>query len=225
MPDRYIENYCQNAGENKIKILISSLAQLNPITSAMAEVYNQQMEERRWRYIEEFFQEVKRIMENHEGRLRDLENEIDPYENIQLLHITIDNVKLEHRETKRKEYAELFVNSILLGNQINFDEKRMFIQLFSELLEADITLLGKFFENSAVIENGSSLENFRKFDLTEIVPLVVRLESRGLIAERYDVNKERWEGSKRSFENIWRNKVYALTPPGIRFCKFLKGEQ
>jgi hypothetical protein len=62
----------------------------------------------------------------------------------------------------------------------------------------------------------------------EVVPFVVRLESRGLIFEIFEgsnVRVERWDGSKRSLDTIWRNKWYVLTPIGLKFCEFLSGNQ
>lgn len=230
MQNEYIENPRQVDGENKIRILLSSLAQLNPITSAMAEAYNQHMDEKRWRYTEEFFQETRQIMESHEERLLELYDtkEDDPAANIQLMHIAIDNVKLEYQEDRRKRYAKLFVNSILIGNQINFDEKKTFFHLFSELSELDITLFGEFYRNS---HHRIDLENYRKhrpgedFGLAEVVPLVIRLESKGLIYEIPNAKTTtHWEGASNNFDSIWRNKIYSLTPIGIKFSMFLKGD-
>jgi len=177
--------------------------------------------------VEEFFSDVRKNMQDHEDRLHELYDRTDPEENLHLMFITIDKVQFEYQEARRKEYAKLFVNSILVGNQITFDEKRMFIQLFGELSDADVSLLGKFFKNLAAVKNGVPLEVFRP-NLTEIVPLVARLESRGLIFQRFDdynVRVERWEGSIKNFDSRWRNKVYGLTPVGVKFCKFLSGDQ
>ncbi len=63
-------------------------------------------------------------------------------------------------------------------------------------------------------ENRIHLEDFRvlnfeeRFDLEEIVPLVVRLESRGLIYEIYDsLMSTSWEGPPDSFDSRRRNKA------------------
>ena len=92
-------------------------------------------------YVEEFFENVKKNMEEHEQKINELYDITDPEEILNLMLTAIDNVQFEYQKAKRRKYAELFVNSILIGNQINFDEKRMFIQLFSELSEADIQFI------------------------------------------------------------------------------------
>lgn len=55
---------------------------------------------------------------------------------------------------------------------------------------------------------------------------MVRLVSRGLIIEVLNAkNPTIFEGRPDRFDNIWRNKVYTLTPIGIKFSMFLKGNQ
>jgi len=228
MRDDYEKHFQADVGENAVKILFTSLAELNPVTSAMSKAYNQFMDEKRWRYVEEFFKDVKKNMEDNEERLHELYDRTDPDENLHLMFIAIDKVKFEYQEARRKEYAKLFVNSILLGNQINFDEKRMFIQLFDELSDADISFLGEFFRKSATNINGIPLEIFRS-RLAEIAPLLARLESKGLIFEIFDGvdggGASDWDESITNFDSQWRNKLYDFTPVGVKFCRFLCGDQ
>lgn len=176
----------------------------------------------------EFFNYFMNYMKDQEDTLNELSDRINPEEILHLMFIAIDKVKYEYQEARRKKYAELFVNSILVGNQITFDEKRMFIQLFGELSDADISFLGEFFRKSATIQNGVPLEIFRP-NLTEIVPLVARLESRGLIFEIFDViDGGGASGCDESITNLdsqWRNKIYDFTPMGAKFCRFLSGDQ
>lgn len=222
-----VKNLQTDVGESIVRTFFTSIAELNPITSALAKAYYQHMDEKRWRYVEEFFNDVRKNMQDQEDKLYELYDRTDPDENLHVMFIAINKVQFEYQEARRKRYAELFVNSILLGNQITFDEKRMFIQLFGELSDADISLLGKFsHENIIHLEDFRVLNLEEGFGLEEIVPLVVRLESRGLIYEIYDSLKFTvWEGSPDSFDSRWRNKVYSLTPIGIKFCKFLSADQ
>lgn len=225
MQDDNVKSFQADAGESTVRILVTSLARLNPITAALADAYTQLTDEKRWRYVEEFFQDVTKDMQDHEDKLSELYNRTDPEESLHLMFIAIDKVKFEYQEARRKKYAELFVNSILLGNKINFDEKRMFIQLFGELSDADIILLGKFSHDNTV-----HLEEFRTIGSSEglqmTIPLVSRLESRGLITEVYGALRiTQWEGSPDNFDSKWRNKVYCLTPIGIKFSMFLKAGQ
>lgn len=217
-----------DAGESIIRILFTSIAELNPITSALAKAYNQHMDEKRWKYVEEFFNDIRNNMKDHEDRLNELSDRTNPEESLHLMFIAIDKVKYEHQEARRKKYAELFVNSILVGNYITFDEKRMFIQLFGELSDADISFLGEFFRKSATIQNGIPFELFRP-NLTEIVPLVARLESRGLIFEIFDMvidgGTSARDESIPNLDSQWRNKIYDFTPTGVKFCRFLSEDQ
>lgn len=197
----------------------------------MVDAYIEHKNNKRWSYVGKFFENIRQQMEVHEEKINELYVRTDPDEILHLMFIAIDNVEFEYQENRRIKYAELFVNSILLGNQISFDEKRFFFQLFKELSEADIDLLGKFNNSRYIID----LENFRKiglpeekkgFGLLQVAPLVVRLESRGLIIEVFNAkNPTFFEGRPDSFDSIWRNKVYTLTPIGIKFITFLNGNQ
>ena len=94
----------------------------------------------------------------------------------------------------------------------------MFIQLFSELSEADIQLLGKFNRKSHF---RIDLEHFRKrevapglFGLEEVVPLVNRLEARGLISEMPNAKLyfQRWSenDSNRRYNLEFNEKLVLL---------------
>jgi hypothetical protein len=189
----------------------------------MANAYLQLMDDKRWRHVEEFFQNVAKEMEDHEARLRELYDRTDPDENLHLMFIAIEKVQFEYKEIRRKEYARLFVNSILLGSKFDFDKKRMFIQLYDELSDGDINLLGKFYTNLNSVQNVIQLEIFGR-ELVNVVPFLMRLESRGLIYQRLNdapIKTTVYEGHKTNLENTWRNKMYGLTPMGINFCEFI----
>ena len=222
MRDETVKKLQTDPGESLVRTLFNSIAELNPLTSAMAKAYNQHMDEKRWKYVEEFFNDVIKNMQNHEDMLRELYDRTDPEVSLHLMRMAIDKVKYEYQEERRKRYAELFVNSILVGDQITFDEKRMFIQLFGELSDGDIILLGKFSRDGKI-----HLETFRtpasSEGLEKVIPLVSRLESRGLITEVYGaLNVKFWNGSPDSTDSKWRNRVYSLTSIGYKFSMFLK---
>lgn len=225
-----VPNVHTSTGESILKTCFSSIAELTPLTSAIAKAYFQHMDEKRWKYVQDFFTDFIEILKEHEQKINELGDITDPEETLNLMLTAINKVQFEYQEAKRKKYAEIFVNSILIGSNINLDEKRMFIQLFSELSEADIELLGKFNSRSNFIID---LENFRKrglpdgrSGLEEVVPLVSRLEARGLISEIPNAKRiTQWDERPDSFDSIWRNKIYCLTPIGIKFCILLQGNE
>lgn len=228
MHDDDVKSLQMDVGESIIQAGLTSIARLNPLTGAMVDAYMEHKNNKRWSYVGKFFEDVRQQMEVHEEKINDLYAITDPNEILHLMFIAIDNVEFEYQESRRTKYAELFVNSILVGNQITFDEKRMFIQLFGELSDADISFLGEFFRKSTEIQNGVPLEVFRP-NLNEIVPLVARLESRGLIIKIFDVidggGASGWDESITNLDSQWRDKIYDFTPVGLKFCRFLSGNQ
>lgn len=115
-----------DVGESIIQAGLTSIARLNPLTGAMVDAYMEHKNNKRRSYVGKFFEDIRQQMEVDEEKINELYAITDPNEILHLMFIAIDNVELEYQESRRTKYAELFVNSILLGNQINFDEKRFF---------------------------------------------------------------------------------------------------
>jgi hypothetical protein len=215
-----------NTGENIIRVCITSIAKLNPITAALAEAYDQLSDEKKWRYVEEFFQNFTDELKLHEDKINELDSRTDPDEILHLMLIAVEKVQFEYQEERRKKYAGLIVNSILLENEFNFDKKRMFIQLFSELSDDDIIYLGEFYNESKKPKfMGSEPEvQLNRFgsNLLKTVPYVKRLESRGLVYQvLYPTITYLESDTDTDFDDEWKKKAYAITPLGADFCKFI----
>jgi hypothetical protein len=205
-----------------IQGIVSTVFQVNPVLAVIAEAANQYMDIKRWQYIDEFFKYVLCSLKDHEERLNELHDITDPEAILHLMYIAINKVEIEYQATRRKEYAKLFVNCILTGNQFDYDEKRLFINLFNELSDVDIVYLSKIYEKSEEFyEDGVPLGWFRP-NLIEAIPFILRLESRGLISERiYPGVIEVYEDNLTDFDREWKNKAYGVSPLGRKFCKFL----
>ncbi|HEX3012733.1 MAG TPA: hypothetical protein VHO92_00470 [Methanobacterium sp.] len=212
----------RNSTIEYVQAIISTLAQLTPVTAVLAEAGNQYIDIKRWQYIEEFVREVISNLKDHEERLCELRDITDPEANLHLMYIAINKVEIEYQEARRKDYAKLFVNCILTGNQFNYDEKRMFINLFDELSDVDIYYLSRIYKGSEkIFEDGIPLGRFRP-NLIEALPFIMRLESRGLISERINPAViEIYEENITDFDREWKNKAYGLTPLGKKLCKIL----
>jgi len=228
MYDDNVNSLQMDARESIIQAGLISIARSIPLIGVVVDAYMEQKNNDRLNYIGKFFEDISQQM----GVLKEKINELcaitDPNEILHLMYIAIDNVEFEYQESRRTKYAELFVNSILLGNQINFDEKRFFFHLFNELSDADISFLGKFSQKSAETQSGVPLKLFRP-NLSEVVPIVARLESRGLIFKIFDVidggGASDWDESITNLDSQWRDKIYDFTPIGVKFCRFLSGDQ
>ncbi len=228
MYDDNVNSLQMDARESIIQAGLISIARSIPPIGVVVDAYMEHKNNNRWNYVGKFFEDVSQQMRVHEEKINELCAIIDPNEILHLMYIAIDNVEFEYQESRRTKYAELFVNSILLGNQINFDEKRFFFHLFNELSDADISFLGKFFQKSAETQSGVPLKLFRP-NLSEVVPIVARLESRGLIFKIFDVidggGASGWDESITNLDSQWRDKIYDFTPVGVKFCRFLSGDQ
>jgi hypothetical protein len=142
-----IPNFHSSTGESIVRACVTSIAGLNPVTSAIAAAYFQLMDDKRWEYVREFFINVRTKMIEHEQKINELSDKTDPDEILNLMFVAIDNVQFEYQKTRRMNYANLFVNSILIGNKFNFDEKKC---LFSFLVNCLIQILA-YWQNFLVI--------------------------------------------------------------------------
>ncbi|AKB44284.1 hypothetical protein [Methanosarcina vacuolata] len=228
MYDDNVNSLQMDARESIIQAGLISIARSIPSIGVVVDAFMEHKNNNRWNYVGKFFEDVSQQMGVLEEKINELCAITDPNEILHLMYIAIDNVEFEYQESRRTKYAELFVNSILLGNQINFDEKRFFFHLFNELSDADISFLGKFFQKSAETQSGVPLKLFRP-NLSEVVPIVARLESRGLIVKIFDVidggGASGWDESITNLDSQWQDKIYDFTPVGVKFCRFLSGDQ
>lgn len=126
MYDDNVKSLQTDARESIIQAGLTSIARLIPPIGVVVDAYMEHKNNNRWNYVGKFFEDTRQQMGVHEEKINELCAITDPNEILHLMYIAIDNVEFEYQESRRTKYAELFVNSILLGNQINFDEKRFF---------------------------------------------------------------------------------------------------
>ena len=67
-----IPNFHTSTGESIVRTCFSSIAELNPLTSAIAKAYFQHMDEKRWKYVQDFFTDFIEIMKGQEQKINEL---------------------------------------------------------------------------------------------------------------------------------------------------------
>jgi hypothetical protein len=226
MQNNEIERFHAGAKKDYAIGIVSSLAQLFPPAAVFFEAYNQYQGIKKEENLENFRNYVLKILKDHEKKFCELSNRINWEEICHLMLITIDRVIIESQESRREKYAKLFVNCILLWDQFSFDERRMFIQLFSELSDNDILYLSKIYKGSRDSKKtyGESqvLLSYFGYDLIPVVPYIKRLESKGLVYELiYPLVISSKNEAENDFSREWIDKGYDVTPLGEKFCHFL----
>jgi hypothetical protein len=139
-----------------------------------------------------------------------------------LLEITIEKVRREFSDEKRKRYAHLLARLIVDGNVRTYDEKIILIESLETLTELDINVLKLLEGHSgvAVKEMNRELLGLPGDDTKQLLELACclsRLESRGLILKSFTQTgltitphgMEQWVAK-------WSDTEYQVLPLGKR---------
>lgn len=165
--------------KEKMEITIQTGLQLIPtIGSALSTAYFGTKQEKRFKRIESFYQELSEEIKNTIQSLPpiNIHNQDDI---IKLIEELNDKVEREHSEIKRSYFKKYFFHT--LSNQVtdNFDEKLFFLHTLSgmTLLECDILILLHQNKKAILVKeiNGQNL------DIYAIVGAVGRLKTFGFL--------------------------------------------
>jgi len=210
----------------KIKEIICSTARSVgasfPGIASIAQGWNEWESSKRWKYFKQFVEETSLKFKKLDEKL-DRKIDLDSEETRHLFSLTLDKVMREHREEKRKKFAEFFVKTTCMGEKITFDEKRFFLEVLDELNEFDLNLLKLIKENGKL--KVQSLVN-TELELGTHIVSISKLQSKGLIAETspssadspYNLRKPL---DKKNYQNRWIKKWFEVLPPGKKFLESL----
>ena len=212
--------------EGVIKTSLRSIAASFPVAASLAQAWNEYENRIQLARIEEFFHSFKQAIESMEDRLKEVEDyilrsgEIPP-----LLERTIQRVKSEQSDKKRKSYVRLLAESIAVGNGVSYDHKYAFIEILDTLTEQDLNILMRFRDGRTL--RGTDLIDGVNSSASEqhassIILSLSKLEARGLISETDshgysgDTAIGGW-GTEEHWLNRWRSRYLSLLPYGHTF--------
>lgn len=212
--------------EGVIKTSLRSIAASFPLAASLAQAWNEYENSIQLARIEEFFWLFKQSIEGMEERIRKVEDyilcsgEFPP-----LLEKTIQRVKGEQSDRKRKCHVRLLAESIAVGNSVSYDHKYSFIETLDTLAEEDLNVLMRF-------RNGGTLRGTDLIDMenqptsekqaSSIIMSLSKLQARGLISETDSQGYSGetaiggW-GTEGHWINRWRSMYLALLPYGQTF--------
>jgi len=195
-----------------------------PLAASIVHAWSEQESKKRWDNCQEFFKEIF-------SELKELKEEFkkipypDPDEMQGIISLTLEKVMREHREEKRKKFAEFFVKTTCMGKKITFDDKQFFLEILDELNESDLDLLIRI-KNEGKFQLGNLNGFFRDPDFEELNRYIIsfsKLESKGLIGEMDPPTGIviHTRGSMENWENKWRLKCFEVLPKGKEFLDSL----
>ncbi len=128
---------------------VRSIAASIPVAASLGQAWNEHETYRMGERIQELFENVK-------SEMKDINQRLDIHEDLiaecrdqfpSLLEMTIDKVRREFSEEKRRLYAHLLARLVLDGNARTYDEKTTLIESLDALTELDLQVLRVFQDN------------------------------------------------------------------------------
>lgn len=212
--------------EGVIKAGLRSIAASFPVAASLAQAWNEYENRIQFARIEDFFDSFRQHIGSMEDRIKEVEDyilrsgEVPP-----LIERTIQRVKSEQSDKKRKSYVRLLSEAIAVGNGLSYEHKYAFIDIMDTLTEQDLNVLfrfrgGKTIRGTDLIDDVNSHSSDKH--ASSIIMSLSKLESRGLIAETDsqdyvgETSIGGW-GTEGHWLNRWRSKYLVLLPYGESF--------
>lgn len=212
--------------EGVIKTGLRSIAASFPLAASLAQAWNEYENRIQLARIEEFFRLFKQSIMGMEERIRKVEDYIlRSGEFPPLLERTIQRIKGEQSDRKRKCYVRLLAESIAVGNSVSYDHKYSFIETLDTLTEEDLNVLMRFRDGRTL--RGTDLIDMENQPTSEklassIIMSLSKLQARGLISETDSQGYSGetaiggW-GTEGHWINRWRSMYLDLLPYGQTF--------
>jgi len=122
-------------------VIIEALVQAIPyVGGPLATLYFGKKQEKRFRRLEKFYQELKEEIGNIGQALPDISTH-NPEELSAILEELHEKVETEHIEVKRRYYKEYFKNTMQHPVNGNFDERKLFLDILSALTPLQIEIV------------------------------------------------------------------------------------
>lgn len=170
--------------DGKKEIFIQSLIQAIPyVGGSLSTLYFGAKQEKRFKRIKQFYTELKEEINDIKDSIKDIHNHNED-ELSAILEQLNEKVETEHLETKKKYYKKYFKNTLINPVRGNYDERKMFLDILSDLTPLQIELLVFIIQqNKPIPSNGISM---RGVDSSLILGSLNQLKTFGLIKMELD---------------------------------------
>lgn len=123
------------------EVIIELLVQAIPyVGGPLAALYFGNKQEKRFRRLERFYQELKDEIENVGQALPNIASH-NPEELSAIMEELNEKVETEHLEVKRRYYKEYFKNTMRYPVNGNYDERKLFLDILGALTPLQIELV------------------------------------------------------------------------------------
>lgn len=138
MSDSYNEN--SNNSLDRDTVISAAIQAIPYVGSSISTLYFGHKQERRFRRIESFYDEIKNEVKGMQGKIADL-NSHDPDEFRAILEELHEQIESEQIAAKRKFYKTYFKSTLVNPVRGNFEERKLFLNILQDLSPLQIELL------------------------------------------------------------------------------------
>lgn len=209
---------------------LRSIASSIPVLASLGQAWSEYENFQTGKRISELMENLKRKLEELSKRINNFEETCQHIseEFPSLLEITIDKVRKEFSQEKRRIYADVLANLSFQQYQEPYEDKTSVLHSLDALNPKDLEVLKLFRsrEESAVKElnwESLNLQGDNNQKITELLSMLAKLESRGLIitARLSDVAIYPIDGLDKSIARLSETQ-YRILPLGKKILSTLE---
>ncbi|KMP28123.1 hypothetical protein SAMN04487767_1015 [Bacillus wiedmannii] len=166
--------------KEKAEIAIQTGLQLVPyVGPSLSAAYFGTKQEKRFKRIESFYQEFSSLVEELKLQIPSIEQH-DEEELITLIEELNEKVEREHTTEKKEFFKRYLLNTLMTPTDQNFDEKRFFLDILSNMTLLECELLTLLHHQ----DNYTTVRDIVKFGVDQyaIVGAIGRLKLYGLLS-------------------------------------------
>lgn len=141
--------------KEKAELVIEAGMQMIPVVGgSLATLYFGNKQEKRFQRIESFYNEVSQDLEKIKSRIRNI-NEHNEDELSAIIEALNDKIETEHFRVKVEMYKTYFINTMLSPVNGNYSERRLFLDIMSQLTPLQMELMVFLLKQNVEIPAGS----------------------------------------------------------------------
>lgn len=141
--------------KEKAELAIEAGMQMIPVVGgSLATLYFGNKQEKRFQRIESFYTEVAQELEKIKGSIKNID-EHNEDELSAIIEVLNDKIETEHFRVKIEMYKTYFINTMLIPVNGNYSERRLFLDIMSQLTPLQMELIVFLLKQNGEIPAGS----------------------------------------------------------------------
>lgn len=204
------KEYKLNIKEKMYLTVEAGLQAIPGVGGTLSTLYFGTKQEKRFKRLESFYEELSMEIKENNLELPPIQkqNEEDIVSIIEKLN---EKIEKENRNEKRELFKKYFINILSIDGEINYDQKKHFLDIVDDLTFLDIELLFLIKNNPDLFVRSITPGDY---DLYEILGSIGRLKNYGFLyvrAGRISIGSD---------EDNTMNEVVSLSSFGNKFVNF-----